>query len=150
MAKFFLELGVNINARNNMKETLFHVACSSNMDNVNFVKWLMNQNGEINLVNGDGWSGFHYACYNENLKIAKFLVESGVDVNQVTSHGATGVHLLCRKEHPKFELIQYLCNNGYDINLCDAYGDTGLQALNTTLIIQTNTKMQPLEKDRKK
>jgi ankyrin repeat protein len=131
MTKFYLELGIDINVTNSYNETLFHVACCSPKDNVQFLKWLLKQGSDMNFVDGNGCNGFHNACLYGNLNIVKCLVEKGVDIKLTNFHGNTAFIYSCLEswEESKLDIIQYLLQKGIDVNLPGSCDETGLQIL---------------------
>jgi ankyrin repeat protein len=71
--------------------TVLIEACTSNQDNILFVRWLLDEGAEVNLCMKTGWSPAHAASNAGNKKVLDLLLEKGAYKNKTAS---------CRRINP--------------------------------------------------
>jgi hypothetical protein len=88
----------------------------------------MEQGVDMNQVDDNGLTGFHYACENGNLDIVKLLIEHGVDINKVDVEGENGFPFACRRTN--LHILKYLQKQNVNlINRRNFNDETGLDIL---------------------
>ena len=75
-----LRSGVNVNIRNNYKDSPLH--CAVNSNSIEIVKLLLKYESlNINILDSRGETALHYAARNDFDEIAEILIKNGADVN---------------------------------------------------------------------
>ena len=112
--KELIKQGADVNAENNNKETILHLAARAQKPNKELVKYLL-ENKEIKqrLKAKDkfGLTAIHIVGFNGNLEILKELINQGADINAVTNDEQTILHLAAGAQKPNIELLKYLLDN---------------------------------------
>nr|WP_223158783.1 ankyrin repeat domain-containing protein [Wolbachia endosymbiont of Pentalonia nigronervosa] len=141
-AKFLVERGANINAKDNISNTpIILGAWHGQLDIVTY--FISDENVNVNTRDGKGNDGrtiLHYAAQNDKLEVVKFLVEKGADINAIaTGNGWTPLHYASWNGH--MDVVKYLVEKGSNVNAQTNNGDT---ALDLALSIQVkNFLRQP-------
>ena len=69
------------------------------------------ENIDLNLVDGEGKTPFHYLCSNDNIDIylTKYFVENieNIDLNLVDGKGMTPFHYLCSNDNIDIKIVNY-------------------------------------------
>ncbi|KAK2092889.1 hypothetical protein P7K49_029418 [Saguinus oedipus] len=103
---------VNINYANVDGLTALHQACID--DNVDMVKFLVENGANINQPDNEGWIPLHATASCGYLDIAEFLIGEGAHVGAVNSEGDTPLDIT--EEEAMEELLQNEVNQqGVDI-----------------------------------
>jgi ankyrin repeat protein len=91
--------------------TLFHkYAYCNDIDRFRSQIKTMNSIDEINIMDSNGWTPFHIACYMNNKETVELLLDSGINYNIITQKtNFTGLHLACSKGH--VEIIKIISNH---------------------------------------
>ena len=113
--KELIKQGADVNAENNNKETILHLAARAQKPNKELVKYLL-ENKEIKqrLKAKDkfGLTAIHIVGFNGNLEILKELINQGADIKAVTNNKETILHLAAGvQQNQNKELVKYLLDN---------------------------------------
>ena len=92
--------------------------------NIHIVKYLVENESDINDYNKDGETPLFYACKNGNETLVKYLVERGADINKENKYGYTPLFYACKNGIET--LVKYLVEHEADINKENKYGNTPL------------------------
>ena len=94
--------------------------------NMEAVRSLLQQDVDVNGVQGDGMSALHWAAAKDDLKMARLLIEAGADVESKTRLGdLTPLFLACT--HGRLPMISLLLSAGADPNAASTVnGQTSL------------------------
>ena len=128
MAKFLLERGAAITARNNRGLTALHEAADRGQ--AEMVDWLLSRSMEINSRDDIQYTPLHFAANgvftNEShyVAVAKVLLAHGADVNARTRDNQTPLHRAAAWGRPA--VIQVLLRAKPDLDACDNDGKTAL------------------------
>jgi hypothetical protein len=79
--KLCIEMGANINARNNRGYTPLLIASYGGHANV--VRVLLDTGAIVDAADDDGWKPFHYAIRENRIDVARQLIDGGVNVSNV-------------------------------------------------------------------
>ncbi|CAB3385435.1 Hypothetical predicted protein [Cloeon dipterum] len=112
-----------VNRCDNEGRTALHLAAKS--ENVDLVKWLLENNADLTLTDMKGNNAIHYAIENE--RMLRFINEkNGHLVNQRLKDGNTTLHLMIQCFCSK-EVVAWILEQGdIDINAKNDLGDTPL------------------------
>ncbi|MDX2359785.1 MAG: ankyrin repeat domain-containing protein [Crocinitomicaceae bacterium] len=105
--KGLLERGANINSYN-------PEGFRPRLNDVQLLKFLINNGGNINAVDRRNDSYLCMAIYENNLELIQFLIEKGIDVNQNCYFEEPP--LVKAIEDDNIEYIKYLVEHGADVN----------------------------------
>lgn len=76
--KLYLQVGANINARDNNDRTLLHsIACFENEYIIDLIRFLLENGADINAKNDEGNTPLHIASKHGSIEVAQFLLDSG-------------------------------------------------------------------------
>ena len=76
--EFLIQIGMNIEHKNNTGITGFMAACRGN--NKNVVETLIKNGAKIEEKDMKGRTGFiHACCYNSNIDVIQFLIDYGIN-----------------------------------------------------------------------
>lgn len=118
-----LNYGSNINIIDAKKQTPLHLSMHIIDKNKHYLKFLLENNADVNAFDIHGNTALHYALIdNIHPKFIKLLIEYGANVNSKNNFLSTPLHEGIRYECSP-ELLQLLINNGADINAEDINGD---------------------------
>ncbi|ORX42663.1 ankyrin [Piromyces finnis] len=79
IVKYLIKNGVDPKIKNEDGRISLHFACGAEKENVNLVKYLIEDIGlDINTQNKDGCTPLHYACEQGNENIVKYLIENKI------------------------------------------------------------------------
>ena len=92
--------------------------------NLTIVKYLIEHNANIHLINSDGENCLFNACRSKNIKLVKYLIEKGIDINKLDDHNRSCLFIACAIGC--LELVKCLLNNGSDITIKDLKFETCL------------------------
>ena len=96
----------SINARDSDGYTPIHRACHN--DNVDLVKFLIDNNANVESKTNEGWRAIHCAAYWGNLNVLNFLIKYGVNLNALTNGNNTCLHFAVQRyERKLIELLIY-------------------------------------------
>jgi ankyrin repeat protein len=126
IVKLLLDLGVDINARDNKDRTA--LMCASRSGNKETVEFLLDKGAEINVINNEGYSALLYAAENSHPilhreKVIELLLERGADPN-ISIKGLTPLMMVSRFN---INIVKLLLDHGADINAVDDKGNTAME-----------------------
>ncbi|CAF1099861.1 unnamed protein product [Rotaria sordida] len=82
------------------------------------VKYLIEQNFNINKLNEQGRTALHYCCDHENIDCARLLLENDKSIiNIKDNEGFSALHLACLNGN--LIMVKYFCEQGADVTLVD-------------------------------
>ncbi|XP_049772034.1 putative ankyrin repeat protein RF_0381 [Schistocerca cancellata] len=123
VAKFLVQNGAVVNARNSERVTPLHFAAE--MGNVNIVKLLIQSQAAINAKNLEGFTPLHVSIQNRQAAVSQFLINSGADVNATDEEGWTPLHNAAHSGYPA-ETARLLIAKGASVNAREKIGRTPL------------------------
>ncbi|VDH98827.1 Hypothetical predicted protein [Mytilus galloprovincialis] len=92
---------------------------------INFVKWCISQNTDVNECNNDGVFPSIVACYIGSTEILRLLLNLNADINNCTTKfGTSALYTACMHGHT--EIVKMLVDNNVDVNKCDKTGTSPL------------------------
>lgn len=84
---------------------------------------------EMDSLDGNGYSLFHYCCLYNLTSLIPVLIARGVDINQTTASGSTALHLAVAAGH--IAVAQLLLESGVDAIKIDSEGMTAYDIAST-------------------
>jgi ankyrin repeat protein len=110
--------------RNDSDLHLLHIAAHKGQTDT--VLWLCEHGGvtNIDMVNDNGLTSLHLACWGNHLRVAKVLVSKGAHVNIRDSNALTPLFFAC--SFGDMSLVQWLVDQGALIQISGLVGDTPL------------------------
>ncbi|XP_052076824.1 uncharacterized protein LOC127714833 [Mytilus californianus] len=72
---------------------------------------------DLNVMDFEGDTALHAACYNGHIEVGKLLIEMGMNVNVVNYKGQTPLLMACAKGF--FNIAKFLIDNNANINQSD-------------------------------
>ena len=128
MVKSYIEKGADINLKRGTLNgtSLFLVASHGDLE---CMKYLIDEGGNINVINNKGQSILDYALVEGNIEIAELLVKEGISVNSENVRDKTILMILIdsnvRDEWYK-RALEIAIDAGVDVNWQDSKGRTAL------------------------
>ena len=121
VVKLFVEVGMDVNARNLGWRTALHEAAW--WGHLSVVEYLVSQGADVRARDNGGVTVLHSASgHHGRLSVVRYLVEQGLDVNATSSHGTTP--LMWAAAMDRLEVVQYLVGQGADVRATDNEGRT--------------------------
>lgn len=115
-----LEMGVDINTKNDTGQTPLHVS-----RNKAIVTMLISKGADVNAVDENGMA----PIFSKDVDLSKILVEAGADINQRSNKGNTP--LIFYSYSGYIEGIQYLVSLGASVNARNSDGQTAYDIAET-------------------
>ncbi len=109
--KFLLAGGVDVNARNDNRDTALHLAAKMNEDKV--AQILIDNGANIKARNRSGSIPLHDAARYDSCNIAQLLINNGADVNAKNHNGYTPLDIAAMEN--SYEIAPLLITNGADV-----------------------------------
>jgi ankyrin repeat protein len=108
---FCLGEGMEVNQRNNLGQTPFHMAAALVKDR-NIFKILFQNNADIHATDPNGGTALHFAATEGNLISIEFCTENGLlpRINDALNDGSTPLDLACI--FSRFEVVELLVKKG--------------------------------------
>ncbi|MEM4217275.1 MAG: ankyrin repeat domain-containing protein [Candidatus Methanomethylicaceae archaeon] len=125
LAVDLIELGADVNVKNNDGCTPLHYACLGG--DLNVVKSLIEHGADMNAVDHKGNTPLHYACEGNHIEVVRFLIEHGADVNAANHKCNTPLHYACKKGHLDIAILLYKA--GADIETKNSSGKKPLSLM---------------------
>ncbi|MCQ2966563.1 MAG: ankyrin repeat domain-containing protein [Alphaproteobacteria bacterium] len=136
-----LDLGADINAKNNGKITVLNYAVKYEDENI--IQRIIDLGANLNERNGLGYTALMFASeYITNVKIITKLIELGSDVNAIGSIDKETVLMHAARNNTNPDVISKLIEHGAHINKKDAH-------LNETALwiaIENNSNLEVISK----
>jgi ankyrin repeat protein/acetyl esterase/lipase len=132
VAKFLLDKGANVNARDYFDLTPLHRASYDTGQHVGLIQLLLDKGADVNAQGGNGNTPLHFAALKGDLKAAKLLLDHGADVNAeysgaIQSSSVSGTVLqVAINFGPTEEMAKWLVENGAKLNRKDSNGNAEL------------------------
>jgi ankyrin repeat protein len=92
--------------------------------NSELIKYLIQNDADVNANNEDGETALHRASINGHLEVVKLLIENNADVNAINEQEETALHIASFNEH--LEVVKLLIENNANVNAKDEDGGTAL------------------------
>ena len=122
--KFFKYINADIKVTGPAGDNALHRACFGK-DNINTIKWLLEQGFAPEHKDNEGHNAFHYAADKGHLSALKFFKEINVDIKVTAAIGDNALHRACFGKGD-INTIQWLLDQGLspehkDINGYNAF-----------------------------
>ena len=92
---------------------------------IDAVRFLLEQNADINAAQGDGMTALHWAVHRDNLEMAHMLLDAGADMGSATRIGSI-TPLFMAGTNGSAAMIELLLNAGADADATNELGTTAL------------------------
>ncbi|XP_044729552.1 serine/threonine-protein phosphatase 6 regulatory ankyrin repeat subunit A-like [Chrysoperla carnea] len=116
MVKFLVNIGCDVNAKNNKGSKPIHIAAREG--NKDIVEFFLSKGLSINEYGSKNQTLLHYAAIEGHLEVIKYLIAQGANINAKDSDGITPMHIAanfgCKKD-----AIEILINNYGIYNAAD-------------------------------
>ncbi len=116
--------GACANHVDNLGITTLMWACSATGGDVEIVKILLSEGGDVSAVDKEGETALHFAARFGHTEAVRCLLESGADVNALNNKMENALMLAARRGHE--EVVQYLAPFVAAINQTSKTGETAL------------------------
>ncbi|XP_057374316.1 serine/threonine-protein phosphatase 6 regulatory ankyrin repeat subunit A-like isoform X2 [Daphnia carinata] len=132
-----MQLGIDINVKNNKGWNALHVLCSkkSSPHLLDAIELLIEFGIDKNAKTDDGFNALHLLCYKNSsphlIDAIKLLIELDIDKNAKTDDGFNALHILCSNNFSQqlTDAIQILIELGIDKDANDNKGSNALHIL---------------------
>ena len=126
-AKYLLEKGADINAKNDSNSTALIEA--SSIGNLEIVQYILaevekEKKFDIDDKDNNGFSALMYALNKGRTDIAKCLIEKGADINTKDNNGWTA--LMYASKFGMVDVVKFLIKNNADANIKNKDGKIAL------------------------
>ena len=114
----FIKEGVDVNEKNEVGDTLLHIATGYN--DYKIVRLLIENGANINAKDGHDQTPLHVACKvnhgwgDNSLKLLKLLISAGAEVNAKNGDGNTSLHVVAGNYNEK--IVRFLIENGANVD----------------------------------
>ncbi|MBE9125034.1 protein kinase domain-containing protein [Coleofasciculus sp. LEGE 07081] len=136
--RYYLDRGVNVNAREYQDHTPLHWAVSNNKPNI--AELLIDRGADIQArYDEDGHTVLHIAVQHDTKDMAELLMNRGADIHTKDNFGNNCLHLALMKSDvshyygmvltektPSIEIVELLIERGVDIHAKNNRGETPL------------------------
>ena len=137
--QYYLDQGVNPNAREHQNHTPLHWAVSNNKPDI--AKLLIDRGADIDArYDYDGHTVWHIAVQHDSKDMAELLIEQGANIYATDNFGNNALHFALNKPNvsyyfgmvltthtPSIEVIELLIAQGVDVNASNNAGETPLE-----------------------
>lgn len=113
IAKFLLENGANVEARNNEMMTPFY--CAALNGHVKIIQLLFDHNADVNARQINNSTPVHAAVESGHIEVVKMLIAQGVNVNTADNSGIVPFYTACLEG--SIEIARLLFDLGVDKNV---------------------------------
>ena len=133
MCSRLIELGADINARDDCKYSALHYLCKKGDDNVDILHLLLQNEVDIYSTTNDDHNALHLAARSVSLKIVKELLNIGIDPNSLNTKFETPLHSVLSywqtgNEAKVLEIVKVLVEAGARIDAENEDDETPLTA----------------------
>ncbi|CAG2198976.1 unnamed protein product [Mytilus edulis] len=94
------------------------------IDDIDFLRWALTQNANVNKVSEDGSSALFVASSDGQVHIIKELITHNADVNLCNRNGESPLHIACQNGHTP--AVRELLKHHPDLNQHDIKGKTAI------------------------
>ncbi|XP_071148490.1 uncharacterized protein [Mytilus edulis] len=94
------------------------------IDDIDFLRWALTQNANVNKVSEDGSSVLFVASSDGQVHIIKELITHNADVNLCNRNGESPLHIACQNGHTP--AVRELLKHNPDLNQHDIKGKTAI------------------------
>jgi ankyrin repeat protein len=91
--KYCIEMGANVNARSDDRQTPLHLASFRWGDHVNVVRVLLAAGAMVDATNNDGDTPLHDVSSNGLVNVVRVLLDAGANVDATNYDGSTPLYL---------------------------------------------------------
>jgi ankyrin repeat protein len=116
----FTKDGYNLTSTNTKGQTLLHIACEKNDDNL--VDFVIEQRANPNSQDNQGITPLHLAAKNGNQYITTALIKNGANLDIQDNQGIAPIHLAAQAHSE--EVVKILHEKGADLNKLDQASNT--------------------------
>ena len=119
IAQTYIDAGMSLNEKNEAGVPMLNIAIRA--EQVDEVKWMLEQNVDLNAVSGDrGYSALMDCVWKKNLELTKILVEKKVNLDFVSTDGQSALTLAVGAGNA--EMVKVLSDAGASPDKFDAMG----------------------------
>ncbi|WP_228060793.1 MULTISPECIES: ankyrin repeat domain-containing protein [unclassified Coleofasciculus] len=141
--RYYLDQGVNVNAKEYQEHTPLHWAVSNNKPDI--AELLINRGAQIHTrYDSDGHTVLHIAVQHDTKAMTELLLSRGANIRATDNFGNNPLHFALKKQNvsyyygmtltqqtPSMEVIELLIAKGVDINGRNHRGETPLTLART-------------------
>ncbi len=120
--KYFVEAGVNIEAREKDGATSLYIASQNGY--LEIVQYLVDKRANIEAIEKDGATPLYIASQNGCLEIVQYLVSKGAEIEVAQKDGATPLFIASQKGY--LEIVKCLADSGAKLDVMREGGITSL------------------------
>jgi ankyrin repeat protein len=95
-------------------------------NNLELLKWLIENNAKIDTQDNNGYTSLHFACQEGNLECVKILLENNININMVDKDGNTAawVTIMNWNGGKNFDVLKELYKNKADFEIKNKAGNS--------------------------
>ena len=136
--KLCIELGSNVDARNNDGYTPLH--CASLFGHGDVVRLLLDASSTVNATDNEGWTPLHHASYGGHANIGRMLLDACAIVDTHDNDGHTPLYLAIRWN--RRDIAKLLIDRGALVSnvTLDSYLPTIPDWINTFISSRSNCR----------
>ena len=123
--RYFIELGVDINATDNNGFRALNVISTRYGENIEVVQLLLDAGADVNSRTGNGFTALLNASKNGQLNVMKLLAKNGADLN-CKSYENGYTPLYWASYNNRIDIITFLIESGAEVDMVDNDGNTAL------------------------
>lgn len=122
-----LQLGANVNARDQYGHTLLERACCSQKPPRNLIRLLLSYHADLGATTPDRMTPLQQICiHSGDPEVAELLLRAGASPDPEGTGGRKPLSICCNASHPNHELITILIKYGASVHSQDESGQTAL------------------------
>lgn len=101
VTEYSLKMGADVNAAipGLYETTDYPLFAAIRADNPDTIQLLLDHGADINIANGNNYSGLHQACSFTSMKAVKYLIAKGSKINPRLKHNGESPLDVCRDDH---------------------------------------------------
>jgi hypothetical protein len=115
-----LKEGTDVNARNNLLETVLHQAVMNHRSDI--IRILLDAGADVNIKDQLGKTPLFWAAYDGPIESVKLFLDKGSDVNAKDNNGKTP--LVSAAEGNNADIIKFLISRGADLDTAIAWTES--------------------------
>ena len=98
LVKFFVNMGSDIQGKDNFGQNCLHIAAASN--HLNLCEILLNRhNFNMHVTDSNGWTAIHYSVVNGSYKLVTYFADMGADIYLKDNLGQNCLHIAAFSGH---------------------------------------------------